>query len=99
MKYTITNLRGDAERITLPSAHYCQAARGFEHFTGVWITDLWAGPRTGRMFVRTYSIWQRAHNDGRNEGYRIRELTLSEYLRYCDIVDCEPAASIYATAA
>jgi hypothetical protein len=89
-RVTVTNLRGDSERVTLPHPHYESPAAGQETWTGVWITGLYAGPRTGRKFVRTESIWQRSHNDSRCVGTTYRELDQAEYLDLCERVDCEP---------
>ena len=87
---TITNLAGDCERVSLPAPHFTHDTHGQENLsTGVWITGLYSGPRTGRKFVRTYSIWQSRNGYGvRGETYR--ELDESEYLEHCAIVDCEP---------
>ena len=86
---TITNLRGDSERVSLPLPHYSVPADGQPEFTGVWITALYSGPRTGRRFVKTYSCW--IARDGRCAGTTIRELDESDYLDYCERVGCEPA--------
>ena len=86
---TISNLYGDTERVSLPQAHYAAAARGQQDFTGVWITGLYSGPRTGRRFAETYSIWQNSR--GGTTGTSIRELDESEYLDYCRRVGTEPA--------
>lgn len=86
---TITNLDGDYERVSLPAPHYTGPANGAEHFAGVWITGLYSGPRTGRKFVRTYSIWQSRNGYG-VKGETLRELDETEYLEYCERVGCEP---------
>jgi hypothetical protein len=88
--HTITNLCGEAERVSLPQPHYEAAAQGEQDYTGVWITGIFSGPRTGRRFVRTYSIWQRSHNDGRCVGTTIREIDEAEYLNLCERVDTDP---------
>lgn len=89
IKTTITNLRGDNERISLPLPIYEAEPRGREHLgAGVWITGIYKGPRTGRMFLRTYSIWDRG--DGAHVGTRVRELDQSDFLDYCQRVDINP---------
>lgn len=85
---TITNLFGDNERVSLPAPHYRGKASGQQDFTGIWITGLYSGPRTGRRFVETYSIWQSSR--GGTTGTSIRELSESDYLDYCQRVGCEP---------
>ena len=87
---TAMNLRGEYERVTLPKPHYEQPASGQEHWTGVYITALYFGPRTNRHFIRTDSCWQRSHNDSRCVGITYREVELSDYLDACRRVDCEP---------
>ena len=83
---TIKNLRGQRERLSLPRPHW--AADGPPHYTGIRILALYRGPRTGRMFARTYSFWQ--DRRGQIEGERVFELDLDTYLTYCEIVGCEP---------
>lgn len=91
-RVTITNLAGENERVTLPQPHFSDAATNSSGYnnagTGVWITALYAGPRTGRKFIRTNSIWDRG--DGCNVGTTYRELDESEYLGACKRVGCEP---------
>ena len=88
MTTTILNLSGKLERVSLPTPHYSASASGEAEFTGVWITGLYSGPRTGRRFAETYSIWDNGR--GGHTGASVHELDESEYLRYCDIVRCEP---------
>jgi hypothetical protein len=88
---TIINLSGEHERVTLPQPEYSASKSGQEDFgTGVWLTGIWRGPRTGRMFVRTYSIWASSRNDGSNVGSRTIEVDESGYLRACDVAGIEP---------
>ena len=88
---TITNLDGDHERVSLPAPHFVAEARGRENLsTGLWLTALFSGPRTGRKFARTYSIWQKRDGRGGVVGETYRELDEAEYLHYCNIVGCEP---------
>lgn len=86
---TVLNLDGEYERVTLPAPHFTFPATGAEHFTGVWITALYSGPRTGRKFARTWSIWQSRNGHG-VRGETHRELDEAEYLEYCERVGCEP---------
>lgn len=86
---TIINLHGDCERVSLPAPHFTTHTHGPENLTtGIWITDLYSGPRTGRKFARTWSIWQK--RDGGIEGETYRELDEIDYLHYCTVVGCEP---------
>lgn len=87
-RVTLQNLSGGLERVTLPQPHYEDDATGQQTYTGVWVTGLYSGPRTGRKFVRTYSIWDRG--DGQTTGTTYRELDEAEYLDYCHRVGCEP---------
>lgn len=88
-RVTITNLHGEAERVTLPHPHYHRVSSGRrEDETGVWIEAIYSGPRTGRKFVRTYSIWDAGN--GRTVGTTYREMDESEYLRLCERVGTEP---------
>lgn len=87
---TITNLNGDSERVSLPAPHFTASPRGRENLsTGIWLTGLYSGPRTGRKFARTYSIWQSKTGYG-VIGETYCELTEAEYLHYCNVVGCEP---------
>lgn len=91
-RVTITNLAGDCERVTLPQPHFSESARNSSGYnntgTGTWITALYAGPRTGRKFIRTHSIWDRG--DGATVGTTYRELAEPAYLAACERVGCEP---------
>ena len=90
---TITNLYDEAERISLPkTAEYDNdSTRRAEDHTGVWITGIWTGPRTGRHIGRSYSIWEdRTHHC--NVGTRYRELDEEEYLQWCQIACIEPVS-------
>ena len=83
---TITNLRGDHERISLPTPIWEGST---ETGTGCWTTGIFRGPRTKRMFLRTHSIWQRP---GTQETYgtRTREIDESEFLAACERVGADP---------
>ncbi len=86
---TIENIRGECDRVTLPLPHYDNPKSGrSEDTTGVWYTALYVGPRTGRMFLRSESIWDDGH--GRCVGTRYRELRRDEYLDYCRRIGVEP---------
>lgn len=87
--HTITNAFGEKERVSLPAPHYTAEARGQSDFTGIWITALYSGPKTGRRFARTDSIWENRQTGGM-VGTRIHELEESQYLDYCERVGCEP---------
>jgi len=84
MKVTIQNLRGENERITLPPALYERDMCGrSESTTGVWYTGLYCGPRTGRMILRAYSIWENPRTHGVTGEY-YEEVDLSTFLALCD---------------
>ena len=88
-RVTLQTLNGNTERVTLPQPHYeCPHNGRGQDQTGVWIEALYVGPRTGRRFVRHYSIWDRG--DGSTVGTTYRELDTSEYLWLCERVGCEP---------
>jgi hypothetical protein len=82
---TLTNLRGISERVTLPAPHWeGKRSRG----AGVWTRALYVGPRTGRMFLRADSIWDRG--DGITEGTVYRELDPAGYLEIARTLGIEP---------
>ncbi len=93
-RVTIINLDGEAERVTLPAPFWHGSATGPAHSTGVWITGLYLGPRTGRMFRRSRSIWDRG--DGATVGTTYRELTGSEFLTCCELVGVDPPDQVAA---
>lgn len=81
-RVTIDNLRGLAERVTLPAPLW-EGRRNTS--TGVYLTAIYRGPRTGRMFARYLSQW-----DG-SVGTTYAEISADEYLHVCRLVDVEPA--------
>jgi hypothetical protein len=85
---TITNLSGNAERITLPHPQFEAEVSGSEDWTGTWLTGLYVGPRSGRIVRRTYSIWQA--RDGGVTGETYDEIDKDTYLRMCQVVGIEP---------
>ena len=87
---TAINLQGDHERVTLPQPHYWKQARGQEDYGGVWITGIYSGPRSGRRFVETESIWDDGRHIGICVGTTFKEVSESEYLTACERVRCEP---------
>jgi hypothetical protein len=89
MKTIITNLNNEKEYVSLPNPHYEHAASGRTIAAGVWITGLFSGPRSGRKFVRTYSIWDNGR--GLHIGTRIKEVDDTEYLDACEICGIYPA--------
>ena len=95
MNTTITNLNGDNERVTLPEAHW----KGKENDgTGVWITGLYYGPRSGRIFIKTHSIWDDGRHMGINVGTRVREVERCEFLRACERTGATVPEQLEATA-
>ena len=95
MNTTITNLNGDAERVTLPVAHWSGRERAG---TGVWITGLYHGPRSGRVFIRTHSIWDDGRHMGINVGERVCEVECSEFLLACERTGATVPEQLEATA-
>jgi hypothetical protein len=99
---TIVNLAGEHERVSLPTAHWHHpemiTASVYkilpslyrEHFCGIWITALYAGPRSNRKFVRVYSTYESKTKPGTIVGDTYRELNNTEYLRYCDRLNILP---------
>jgi hypothetical protein len=82
---TILDLNDKHARVTLPEPFWTAKPKGPQDSTGTWITALYHGPRTGRCFVQTYSIWD--DGTGRIQGYRTREVTPSELARFAARVD------------
>lgn len=91
---TIENLAGVRERVSLPNPHYT----GNDKIgTGETLRALYSGPRTGRRFAHTYSIWEdRCANDGTTIGDVYAEIDEITYLRYCEIACCDPIGVISA---
>ena len=85
---TITNLQGEAERVTLPRPQMECEVSGPEDWTGIWLTGLYVGPRSGRIVRRVYSIWQAS--DGGVTGKVYDEIDHETYLRMCKIAGVEP---------
>lgn len=90
MSTTVSNLRGDNESVSLPHPIYDTEHHGEANRlrNGVWITALYRGPRTGRMFARLHSIWDRG--DGCQVGPYTVEVDRETFVCYCEIVgvDC-----------
>ena len=84
---TIENLKGRYERVTLPQPIWDGAV---ETSAGITLEAIYRGPRTGRMFARYYSIWQRNDGTGGCVGTTYPELTADEYLQVCRLADVEP---------
>lgn len=92
--HTIINLSGERERVVLPKPEYTADKSGLLDFgTGVWLTGIWRGARTGRMFIRTYSMWESPKKDGSCVGDRVIEVSKSEYLRACGVASIEPSVA------
>ena len=86
-RVTIHSYSGECERVTLPTPHWTGKR---EIQTGVTLEALYRGPRTGRMFSRSYSIWADRSNNGANVGTQYQEIDLDQYLMLCDKVDTDP---------
>lgn len=91
MDVTITNLDGFSERVRLPNAseYVADDAHYREEWTGVVVTGIWTGPRSGRRFLRTHSIWQNRKTHG-IVGTVYEEVDEERYLSLCDKVGIEP---------
>ena len=87
MKVTVSNQNDEKERVNLPEPHFETHKSGEQDFTGIWITALYSGPRTGRKFAEIYSIWEHS------QGVNYYELSEADYLAYCAKVRCEPVNS------
>ena len=86
-RVTIETIRGRRERVTLPSPMW----EGHVNIgTGLTLEAIYYGPRTGRMFARHYSIWQRNDGTGRVEGTTYSEIDPDEYLHLYNLADVEP---------
>lgn len=83
----IVTLRGHRERVTLPTPLW---EGRIQTGTGITLEAIYRGARTGRMFVRSYSIWQRSDGTGRLEGTTYAEIDRDEYLNLCDLAGVEP---------
>lgn len=87
-RVTISNMRGHNERVTLPTPIW---EGRVETSTGITLEAIYRGQRTGRMFARYYSCWQkRGGNAVGVEGTTYSELDLDEYLQVCRLADIEP---------
>ena len=88
-RVTINNLNHEREHVTLPRPHWTGRR---ECDTGLTLEALYSGPRTGRRFARTYSIWQkRGWNATGVVGTTYQELDEQAYLRLCQIAGVDPA--------
>lgn len=76
-------------RVTLPAPHYDAHPSQFENQirTGEFVTQLYAGPRSGRKFAYIVTQWQGAESG-------IWEISESEYLSYCELVGVEPVCRL-----
>ncbi len=88
MKITIQNLNRENERVRLPVPSYTAEPTGSSDYTGIWITGLYCAPRTGRRFVKTYSIWDRG--DGIIKGTIVREVDEDAWLALCRKIGIDP---------
>ena len=84
---TVETLSGDNQSISLPSPVWV----GNEMIrTGVALKAIYRGPRTGRMFIYTSSIWQKQNGRG-IEGEKYTEINESQFLGFCALVGCTHA--------
>lgn len=90
MKTTVINLQGEREYVSLPTPEYEHLGRGCKDWgSGVSLLAIWRGPRTGRTFIGTYSIWDNGH--GMHAGYRVTEVDKQTYLRACSVAGINPS--------
>jgi len=76
---------GDSCYLSLPAPMW----EGREELnTGVWLTGLYCGKRTGRMVARFYSQW--VDHKGRITGESFSRIHLSDWVTYCDLVGIDP---------
>jgi len=58
--------------------------------TGIWLTGLYKGPKSGRMVARFDSQW--VDQKGRMEGESFSRIYMSEWINYCEIAGIDPQA-------
>lgn len=86
---TVTNLAGDTERVSLPRALEDSTCKRYS--TGIELSAIYRGPRTGRMFAEFYSIWDNGRGECR--GTYVREITTPEFIEMCDRCGIEPVGA------
>lgn len=89
-KVTIQDLNANNERVSLPAPLWTGRV---QYSVGLYVTAIYRGPRSGRMFAEFYSFWERRDGSGRVEGHTIREIDADEYLHYCRLADVEPVGA------
>jgi len=82
----VQNLHGEREYVTLPQPLW---EDGVSWGTGIKLQALYRGPRTGRRFIETYSIWEDRQTHG-VVGTRIYEAEESEWLAACERANIDP---------
>jgi hypothetical protein len=76
---------GSWGRVTLPAPLW-EGRRQLS--AGITLEAIYRGPRSGRMFIRTYSQWD--NGNGACKGPLYTEIDQAEYIYYCEKVGCEP---------
>ncbi len=56
--------------------------------TGIWLTGLYKGPKSGRMVARFYSQW--VDHKGRITGEYFSRIYLSDWVTYCELAGIDP---------
>lgn len=56
--------------------------------TGVCLTGLYKGPKSGRMVARFYSLW--VDRQGRVTGEYFSRIYLSDWVTYCELAGIDP---------
>ena len=91
---TVTTLDGETARVRLPAPFYTAEARGVEDAgVGAWITGLFYAPRSGRCYVKTYSVWEDRRTGG-CVGTRKREVSPGELAELCRRVGADVPAGL-----
>ena len=78
-------MRGGRRWITLPKPVWHGSV---QVGVGINLHGLFRGARTGRMLAETYSSW--TEQNGAVVGTEYAEITVSDWLHYCDLVGIDP---------
>jgi len=86
MKVKVTGIYdGDSCYLNLPAPLW----EGREQInTGVWLTGLYKGPKSGRMVARIDSQWAGLH--GRTAGEHFERCYLANWIDYCELAGIDP---------
>jgi hypothetical protein len=86
MKVKVTGFYdGDSGYMSLPAPMW----EGKEELnTGIWLTALYRGKKTGRMVARFYSQW--VDHKGRITGEYFSRIFTSDWVNYCELAGIDP---------